>query len=223
MLAIGSALTVLGFLVVKRQNEASAAAGDRGQPGSEATPSKEGEPVWLSSSKSLTGPVVATRKLTNEPSQTAYTEVDGFINYGEPIKTTGVNALDESETVILGTKSAAVVRPLDIANARIDKSAREEVTRLLGRALGFYDLGNYLDAASEYSRALATDPNNTTAQAGLERCRTAMNTPVQPKQYFPGSKSAPMVSPADVNRLRQSNGQQSPNSPAQQTNQTRQQ
>ena len=82
ILAVASALTVAGCLVMHRQNAANAQSQNGGDNPAQGAPG-----------------------------------ADGNINYGEPIKTRGVNALGGSETVILGTKSAAVFSPRDVQEA----------------------------------------------------------------------------------------------------------
>ena len=82
--AIASALTVVGCLVVRRQNAANSSA---------------------------------SQSSGDKPPAPGKEESDEFINYGEPIKTKGVTP-SRPETVILGTKSAAVVSPRDVSDAR---------------------------------------------------------------------------------------------------------
>src|SRR5690348_14536038 len=96
VLAIGSALSVLGCLVVNRQKQATAASGDPGSLGPIGPPAPgQVRPGWASSSKSLSA-------LVKEE------DVSSPINYGEPIRATAAPMNVPSE-VILGTKSAAPI------------------------------------------------------------------------------------------------------------------
>jgi hypothetical protein len=228
-LAVGSALTALACQVINRQSQSHAAAGDRGMPGPEAPPA-QAKPVWASSSKSLDALVRAEDVAAGGP---AYLK----------IHPTGVPEQEPSRTFMAGTKSAAVVSPLDVSHAReqrpqLEGSAKEKVARLMSRGVAFYDRGLYKDAESEFLSVLEFDPDNAAAKSCLERCRkvaapapaaTAPTPPVAPspitpnrERFAPSSKSARMIRPDDVQRFQQS-ANPPPNAAASQQSAPRQQ
>jgi hypothetical protein len=209
-LAVGSALTALTCQVVNRQSQSHAAAGDRGMPGPEAPPA-QAKPVWASSSKSLDALVRAEDVAPGGPTY-------------QKIHPTGVPEQEPSRTFMAGTKSAAVVSPLDVSHAReqqprLEGAAREKVARLMSRGVAFYDRGLYKDAESEFLSVLEFDPENAAAKSCLERCRKAAppapaaTAPAPPaalsptapnrERFAPSSKSARMISPNEVYKLRQ--------------------
>lgn len=225
VLAIGSALTVLGCLVANQQKNSNAsaganansngtAAGDRGQPGPAApanqTAGDEPRPrTFAPSSKSISVPLVPAQKLKLSPAQ-------------QPASSPN----DPPRRFMAGTKSAAVVSPRDVTGHQsgppvlLDAvKSQEEAKRRLSRGIGFYDLGHYPDAASEFSAALAHDPDNMAAKSWLDKTQKAMNPPavtpappsnapatppIRPSGFAPSSKSGRPMSPADVQRFRQS-------------------
>ena len=52
----------------------------------------------------------------------------------------------------------------------------EEVKRLFNKGLGFYDLGQFNEAETEFNRILAIDPYNTAARRSLERTQREVTT-----------------------------------------------
>lgn len=194
VLAIGSALTAITCQVANRQQLANAAAGDPGAPGPAAPPSTP-RPTWAPSSKSLDSLIVPTRP---------------------PVE--GVPA-----TIPVPPKQA------------VTPAVKEEVRRIFSRGLGFYDLGHFEDAEVEFKSILAIDPQNAAAARALERVQSKSSPkpaagPSQPApaapppparpaapRYFPGSKSAAIVSPADVRQMQQRITPATNQAPAQQS------
>jgi len=200
VLAIGSALTAITCQVANRQklaNASTAAAGDRGAPGPAAPPTTP-RPTWAPSSKSIDSLIVPTRP------------------------------------PITGVPSAPATIP-DPPKQAVTPAVKEEVQRLFRRGLGFYDLGHFEDAEVEFKSILAIDPQNAAAARALERARSkaspqpvappanaapaAPSPPVKPAapRYLPGSKSARVVTPADVRQMQQRADPRYDQAPAQQS------
>lgn len=143
-----------------------------------------------------------------------FAEFDGFINYGSPIQTTGINALGESEPVVLTDSKILqpvfqyslpalqrILGPMGIPNRTDDPTGmnepftdsesprREEAVSGFRMGLGFLDLGQYDQAQEQFEKVRATSPTNANFLAKLTRAETSIPKLLDFHENYPGHHS----------------------------------